>query len=439
MVRLASLFAALFLSTNAVAEPARDAALPEGWDGARLLALIDGDMSATAYADGKLYPIGDAKDLVAVIGKDKGVRYSPAAVSNTVMGWPGSMVVSNDGRRAFVVSSRKGMARSVDKVKDGVFEAFPLHNALTIVLTETGETLGAARVCEKPLSIDLSPDNKWALIACGDAKGELAVAPITDDGIGAVRIFDLAVPTYTDAANDEGATYAVVHPSGAAAGVVLNNRAVTLVRFDLDTDGIPVAAKAETPTQTKSWLSVARWTASGAHLLVSDVAWGPRPLDAVFNKSGAILSFALAPDGSARGVTSKARVSKSPEAFELNRTGDLLVAVNMERTYLPGGATSVFRGRSASSLSLVSVDPATGALKTLGKPVRFRGVLPEDAVFDADGDRIAAIVYQDHNKPRSDGWITFFRIDGDGDNRRLTETDARIPLPRGGHDLAVID
>ena len=290
MVRLASLFAALFLSTNASAQPARDAALPEGWDGARLLALIDGDMSATAYADGKLYPIGDAKDLVAVIGKDDGgVRYSPTAVPNTVMGWPGSMAVSNDGRRAFVISSRKGMARSVDKVKGGVFEAFPLHDALTIISTQTSETLNAARVCEKPLSIDLSPDNKWALIACGDAKGELAVAPITDDGIGAVRIFDLAAPTYTDAENDEGATYAVVHPSGAAAGVVLNNRAVTLVRFDLDTDGVPVAAKAETPTQTKSWLSVARWTASGAYLLVSDIAWGPRPLDAVFNKAGAVI------------------------------------------------------------------------------------------------------------------------------------------------------
>ncbi|MEM9751693.1 MAG: hypothetical protein AAF869_12155, partial [Pseudomonadota bacterium] len=139
-------------------------------------------------------------------------------------------------------------------------------------------------------------------------------------------------------------------------------------------------------------------------------------------------------------IVSVAEVSKSPEAFELNRAGDLLVAVNMERTYLPNGFPgALFRHRNAASLSLVEVDARSGALKTLGEPVKFRGVLPEDAVFDADGDHIAAIVYQDHGKPRSDGWVTFFRIEGRGDARRIIETGERIALPRGGHDLVPID
>ena len=41
----------------------------------------------------------------------------------------------------------------------------------------------------------------------------------------------------------------------------------------------------------------------------------------------------------------------------------------------------------------------------------FVACLPEDAVFDADGDQIAVVVYQDHDAPRSEGWVRFFNVD----------------------------
>lgn len=192
------------------------------------------------------------------------------------------------------------------------------------------------------------------------------------------------------------------------------------------------------------WLSVARWTRSGDHLLVADVAWGPAPTDSVFNGAGSILSFALSPDVSERGLVSEATVSKSPEAFEMNRDGTLLAVVNMERTYLPSGfvgaaPVGLFPGRGASSLSLVGVDDATGALTTHGEPVGFRGVLPEDAVFDRDGDQIAVVVYQDHDAPRSGGWVQFFDLDTTGQKPRVQPIYRRIDLPRGAHALYVID
>ncbi len=67
------------------------------------------------------------------------------------------------------------------------------------------------------------------------------------------------------------------------------------------------------------------------------------------------------------------------------------------------------------------------------------GVLPEDAVFDAAGDQIAVVVYQDHNAPRSNGWVAFFDVDLTGTTPRVQPTNRRIPLPRGAHDLYVID
>ena len=102
-----------------------------------------------------------------------------------------------------------------------------------------------------------------------------------------------------------------------------------------------------------------------------------------------------------------------------------------------GGPLGLAPGRNASSLSLVSVNDASGALETQGPPVGFRGVLPEDVAFDADGDQLAVVVFQDHEKPKSDGWIAYFDIVREGGALRVIPLDKTTPLPRGGHDLYV--
>jgi hypothetical protein len=332
------------------------------------------------------------------------------------------------------------LKRSIERV-DGVWVGFPVSRNLTTVNLETGEVVSQIDVCREPMSVDIAPSGDWLLLACRDDQNELTVVLLDSEGLPAdSRAFDLEVPSYATRDNATGASYAVVHPSGQAAAVILDDQAVTLARLDVDVDGMPMSATAETPElYTDRWLSVARWTRSGNHLLVADVAWGPRPTDAVLNGPGAILSLALSPEDDARGLISEATVSKSPEAFEMNRAGDLLAVVNMERTYLPGGPLSLVPARGASSLSLVGVDDTTGMLTTYGEPVGFRGVLPEDAVFDADGDQIAVVVYQDHDAPRSNGWLSFFDVDRSGAEPTLTLTDRRIDLPRGAHDLAIID
>lgn len=407
------------------------------FDMARLLVLVDGDMSATAYADGLLYPIDGATDLIVSldgVGTDA-VQRIDAPASNTVMGWPGAMTADSAGRFAYVVEGRKAAPDGVEMMAS-VFDGMPVGTLMTTVDLATGDVIATTEVCARPNSIDISPNEAWIMIACGDAAAEVTVVPLEDGQPGTPRGFDLDLPVIAQRpAIDGGLSYGMIHPSGTAAGYIQSNLGVGLVRFDLDADGIPSSATIEAPLLSGDWLTVGRWTKSGNHFLVADVAWGPAPTDAVFNGDGAILSFALSPDRDARGVVSSATVSKSPEAFEINRAGDLLIAVNMERTYLPGGMLSVVPGRSASSLSLVAVDAATGMLETLGPPVGFEGVLPEDAVFDADGDRLAVVIYQDHDAPRSDGWVEVFAINND----EIIPTGARIPLPRGAHDLFALD
>ncbi|MBI1391716.1 MAG: hypothetical protein GC152_03140 [Alphaproteobacteria bacterium] len=432
-MRMPIRFLAGLSSAMAAAAPA--SAGDGAWTGSRLLALVDGDMAATAYADGKLHPIGGAADTLYILDPEAGRIIAQVPVSNTVMGWPGSLATSADGRFAYVVTSRGGVARDL-RDADDVFDAIPPARTITTINLEEGAVLSTLDACHMPKSVDIAPDDGWLLVACGTDKGEIAIVPLLDGLPQAPQSIDLTVPAFAARERDEGATFAAIRPDGAAGAVVLGNQAVAALSFKLGADGAPVAARAGPPLRVDRWLSVARWTNDGSALIVADVAWGPKSIDAALNGSGSLVAYAFAADGSAR-EASEAAVSKSPEAFGVSRDGRLAVAVNMERTYLPGGLTSILPGRNASSASLVSIE--NGTIRTLGERVAFRGVLPEDAVFDADGDTVAIAVYQDHGDPRSDGWIEFFRLVGEGDARRIEPADRRIRLPRGVHDLAAID
>ena len=432
LVSLALLAIAIWHVTDDTPAPAQEVSARNSFD-SELLVLVDGDMTATAYADAQLHPVDDPRDLLL---RFDGEITEVAEASNTVMGWPGATAVV--GGRALVVESRGPAPRDRDAFETSVYEEMPFGTRLHSVDLRTGER-DVVEVCRQPMSVDVAPGGNWALVACGDDAGELAVVVLSGGVPTDVRRLDPDLSIFPRRPWDEGAGYAVVHPGGAAAAVLSANTGVTLVRFTLDADGIPEAVEAEDTIALDGYVSMARWSPTGRHLLVADVGWGMAPTDALTNGPGAILSIALDPDGEARGVVSRAVVGKSPEAFELDRDGTLLAVVNMERSYLPGGPLALVPGRSASSLSLVAFDPATGELETLGAPVGFRGVLPEDAAFDADGDSLAVVVYQDHDAPLSDGWLAFFDIDRTGARPVARLTDRRVALPRGGHDLVALD
>jgi dipeptidyl aminopeptidase/acylaminoacyl peptidase len=270
---------------------------------------------------------------------------------------------------------------------------------------------------------------------------ERPLVAVVLEGGRAVRVVDLmlSLPDLGAAPRDAGATFVRLSPNGRDFAVNIANTHVGLGRLALDADGVPTgAALIGQPVATDGWITMLRWSADGRHVLFADTAWNGGGLGAAINGPGRIGSIAFSADGAHR-LVSQAQVSLSPEGFELSPDGDLIAVVNMERTYLPDALPyALFGRRDRSSLSLVAFDAATGALRVVDGPVGFDGVLPEDVMFDADGDMLAVAVFHERSAAPKAGRVDYWRIDRSTGAPRLVPTGRSTTVMRGAHDLALI-
>ncbi len=413
------------------------------FDGRALMVLSDTDMAGTAYADGVLKPLADASDTLSVfrapITEGNEARIG---ASNSVMGWPGAMDASPDGRFAYVVETRASAPAGVETFKDGVNSGMPKGRLLTAIdLADLAapKVIATLDVGEEPTSVHVAPNGKFALVSRKESEASVA-AVILEDG-APTRVVPLALPLGLEASRgeDRGALYVQVAPNGRDFVVNIANTHLQFARLTFSPDGLPIAAIAVgDAVPVGKWITVLRWAKDGRHVLVSDVAWSASQLGAVLNGPGQILSVAFEASGAHR-IVSEQKVSLSPEGFDMNRAGDLLAVVNMERTYLPERLPfQLFGRRARNSLSLVGFDAATGMLRAVDGPVPFDGVLPEDAVFDADGDMLAVAVFHAKEEAPQAGWVEYFRIDRTGAAPRLIPTGHRTPTVRGAHDLLML-
>ncbi len=416
---------------------------PGRFDGRALLVLSDTDMAGTAYADGVLKPLAGASDTLTVFRAPIAAGgEARIGASNSVMGWPGAIDASPDGRFAYVVETRAPAPAGVAAFKGGVNSGMPKGRLLTAIdladLTAP-RVIGTLEVGEEPTSVHVAPNGKFALVSRKES--EASVAAIILENGGPTRLVPLALPLAVEAgsAEDRGALYVRLAPNGIDFVINIANTHLQFARLTFSPDGLPIAAVAVgDAVPVGKWITVLRWALDGRHVLVSDVAWSGSQLGAVLNGPGQILSVAFEASGAHR-IVSQQQVSLSPEGFDINRAGDLLAVVNMERTYLPERLPyQVFGRRERNSLSLISFDAATGLLRAVDGPVAFDGVLPEDAVFDADGDMIAVAVFHAKEEAPQAGWVEYFRIDRTRSSPRLIPTGQRTPTVRGAHDLQLL-
>jgi hypothetical protein len=68
----------------------------------------------------------------------------------------------------------------------------------------------------------------------------------------------------------------------------------------------------------------------------------------------------------------------------------------------------------------------------------LRACCPSTPPFDADGDALGVVVYNERERPLGPGLIEFWNVVREGGEPRLERTAIRLPVVRGPHAMALI-
>lgn len=403
----------------------------------RFLAVSDADMTATAYADGRLEPFSGGRDEIALF--EAGALLSAEPASNSVISWPQIVDVSDDGRFAFVIETRAPAPAGVSEMQD-VFTDFPQGSALTVFSIENDRIIEVDRregVGLNPQSVDYI-DEGQLVIGSEDDNAELVFVRIDDDGsVADINTYDLVIDYRED---DTRKWIRTVHasPNGDLLAVNIADKRIQFYRVFYDDSGVvtgisPFGLAAENLGRR---LAVGKWSPDGQFFLVTDVNWPDSTIGMLTQGPGAITVLKPpADEASPPTLVSRAKVGRSPEGFSFSPSGAYVASINMERTYLPNSPPLAFwQGRRRYSVSLLSFDSNTGALAEIDR-VYAAGVLPEDVIFDETETNLAVATY--HRRKGGDrlkGFIDFFSIE----NRELVAQGATQPVMRGAHDLVLV-
>jgi sugar lactone lactonase YvrE len=418
---------ALLLARPAAADPL------DALRGRVMVDIADGDFLVSTYLDGRLAPEDGRRDVLRVTTLGPGAREAGAVtVSNSVTATPESVALSPDGRFAFVVERLGTRPTGATLARD-----LPAGHALTAVdLRDPAAPRlnGMARLAAQPESVRMSADGRFLAVPSSDRSGPvLQIIAVSDGALGPVT----SVPLRALGLGDAVASFADWHPAGDAIALNLNTRNEVLF--------LRVAAGAEGQVSVQPWGApvpvgrdpfVGRFTPDGRHYLTAD--WGrdfsATTMEGRLPTQPSTLSVVQldAPERGTEAIHRKVaegQTDRSSEGIAISPDGRLVATVNMRETAFPPGHP---RHTRDASISLLRLDPATGALTRLGETL-FEGVLPEGACFDATGEHLVVAVYAYPEDSAGAGGLEVFRVENGAAPRRI----GRIPAPPGTHHVEI--
>ncbi|MEM9948887.1 MAG: hypothetical protein AAF810_22880 [Cyanobacteria bacterium P01_D01_bin.36] len=435
------LLAILLYGLLQLIEPVRIASVSPNatvdFTGRSLLVASDADMVATAYGDAKLDRVAGIEDTLTVIDLPLDTEQPAIAsipVSNSVMSWPQIIAVSPDNQRAYVVEVRSRPEDGINEFDD--IDQMPAGRQLSVIDISQGSQprlIESVDVGRNPEHISISPNGEFLAINLSEPGRELLIVALQADGRLGERSY-LSVGE-----NQEDNQTVIWHPSGRYLAIVQdNNRRVGFYQIETAEGDISIELLSE-PLEVGNYLSHPRFTRDGRFLLVPDLKWRTRnndTLNFLLNPPGELIAIQFEPEtGNLPGVVSRIEVGLSPEGFALSPDNSLIAAVNMRRTYLPSFLPA-WRGKGYSSVSLVQLDPLTGQLTEL-EEYGFEGLLPEQATFDATGESLAVVIFNDREPRPETGAIEFWRV-SEGESPSLERTGYKLEVVRGAHDIVLV-
>ncbi len=428
---LVVLFGVWHLSQGQSVSPAQN--IDSNFEG-NFLAISDADMIAGAYANATLNKVAGIEDRLALVQGGSSIAIkSDLQISNSVISWPAIIEWNANHQFAYVAETR-AMHKGGSQQMGNVFTDFPIGKKVTVI--DYADPSRPRKVQEKEVGENIqgvSMNRAGNLLVSGSTETgkELVVMMLEEGKIAHTHYFTHDKIKEEDAGNG-GFRTTEFHPSKNIIAVNLNNTHLLFFKIVDTGDDIQLQQLGEAMEVGKRW-SVGNWHPSGDYFILSDLRWGDG-LGAITHGKGKLVSVAFDENGDHRIVDTE-KVGLSPEGFDISPNGDYAVTVNMRRTWAPKKGFWFVPARKRSSLSLVKIDSGTGQLTKLGKDYGFGGALPEDAVFDLEGNTIAVAVYHDRNEEfPEEGWIDFWELKND----QLIKTEKQLKVTRGVHNLLLI-
>jgi DNA-binding beta-propeller fold protein YncE len=294
-------------------------------------------------------------------------------------------------------------------------------------------------VGRRPEGVSVNPAGDMVALTLHPVDGrQLVFVPVASGQMGQPQHVEVpGVP------KTERITHVEWHPSGDFVALTLVDIAqVVFLRVTREGGRVTVAEWGNRIVTSK-YPFKGRFTPDGRHFLTPNLWWG---LDVVGfwteAQKGDVTSIRFATEAVTNPANNqqqvrhflvgKADVAKDPEGIAISPDGRYVVSVNLETSYAP--ATDA-RMTPYSSVSLMRLDPQTGRLTHLDT-LRYDGILPEAATFDASGRFLSILTYASFNPHDGDGgFLDFFRITAD---EKLVKLRRSAPLPKGPHSMQLV-
>ncbi|MDX2258864.1 MAG: hypothetical protein NW205_08105 [Hyphomicrobiaceae bacterium] len=430
---------ALALVATANMTPARSE--PFAFEARAIVAISDADMVASAYVDGALGPRAgeDRLSLIRPTGRARDWTAVEVAASNSVAGPPAAVALSPDGRTAIVVETLGARPAG-----DGphVFADLPVGR--TIRVFDVGgdgppKLVQQVTCAERPDAVRFNAAGSIVAVTFsptgGGGRRPLALYPFAGGRLGEPVLPD--VPGWSEGERMIDVDW---HPQQNKLAAIETTGGARLHVYDVAAD-LTLAQNGNVVDIERAPYRVL-FTPDGRHVVINALYWGPDIAGTwIEAPRGSVVTVRLdaerRADGSVRhALIGRAMTGVSPEGLAVSPDGEWIVTTNLERSYLP---VSDPRFTRYSSLTLIRLDTATGALARIGD-FYYEGILPEAAAFDAASRALAVATFEHFDDGPAGGAIDFWRLHveaSDWSGAKLIKTGISIPVTRGVHSLAV--
>ncbi|MAE83422.1 MAG: hypothetical protein CMB80_11840 [Flammeovirgaceae bacterium] len=390
-----------------------------------LLVLSDADMIASSYEDGILNKNFEIEDSLTILTfNDSQIAKKHIQLSNSVIGWPSLFSYSSTTKCGYIAES-KGMHHIQTNTVSGVWAGLPDGGHITVVdLSDIDRPhiIQEEKLGENIFSVTTNANGNLLAASMQEDDQYVLLSKLTGGKIDQTFIVDRNTIGRPDRISS-----LYFHPSKNILAINLNNTSVGFFQVVEKNDTLKLEPIGEFLDVSLRW-SEGKWFNNGDYFAVCDYAF--TGLDEP--RTSSIKTVKFNSHGSHK-IVSEVKTGLSTEGFDLSPDNEYIVAVNMERSFLP--PTFPDSTKTNPSLTLIKVNPQKGTLTRLGENYVFSGALPEDAAFDAESNTIAVVSFHEMNELNpTKGKVEFWEIEND----HLIRLKSMISVTRGSHYIHAI-